>query len=196
MSNVLIPCGGRWVGLIVQMKQAMRDVEALRHGRLLVADRDASNPAGFFADENCVVPAVSDPLYVDRLLEACRRQAVRVVVPHLDLDLDSLVPHVERFAEIGVTVACPRPDLVELCRDKRRFEAFAAHEGLPCPRSYSREELRPERFPLFAKRSRGSASEGAGVCRSLAEANGLLARWPDLIFQELCEGVFHFRRNF
>lgn len=189
MSNVLIPCGGRWVGLIVQMKEALRAVDALRRGRLIVADRDAFNPAGFFADGSCVVPEASHPLYVERLLELCRRQEIRVLVPHLDLDLDALVPHLERFAALGVAVVCPQPELVELCRDKRRFETFAAQEGLPFPRSYSREELHPERFPLFAKRSCGSASEGAGVCRSLAEAQTLLARWPDLIFQDLCEDV-------
>ena len=50
MPNVLIPCGGRWVGLVLRMKRAMAEVPSLRTGRLLVADRNASNPAGFFAD--------------------------------------------------------------------------------------------------------------------------------------------------
>ena len=189
MANVLITCGGRWVGLVLQMREAMRRVPALRGGRLLIADRAALNPAGCFADASLVVPEAADPLYVDHLVELCCRHAVRVVVPHLDIDLDRLAPHRERFAAAGATVVCPPPDLVDLCRDKRRFAAFAQEEGLPFPRAYAANGLREEMFPLFAKRRRGSASVGSGICRSLAEAQAALRHFPDLLFQEVIEGV-------
>ena len=184
MPNVLVTCGGMWVGLVLQLKQAMRRVPPLRDGRLLVADRCALTPAGCFADAAFQVPEVAHPLYVERLLDLCLQQDVRVLVPHLDIDLDHLAPQLGQFAQVGTVVVCPPPDLVELCRDKARFEAFARQERLPCPRSYPADALREELFPLFAKRRRGSASVGAGVCRSLAEARAALEREPELLFQE------------
>lgn len=187
MPNVLVPCGGRWVGLVLRLKRAMEDVPVLRGGRLFVADCDPFNSAGFFVDGTLVVPAASHPHYVDRLLELCRTHEVRVVVPHLDLDLDRLAPEQRRFAEAGIALICPQADLVELCRDKIAFQHFARAEGLPQPDTIAAEDLKEELFPLFAKRARGTASTGAGVCRSLAEARAALERYPDLIFQELVD---------
>lgn len=98
MRNVLVTFGSGWVGLVGQLKQAMRTVPALRDGQLLVADRAALTPAGCFADAAVRVPEVASPAYVDHVLDLCRTRAVRVLVPHLDLDLDRLAPHLGRFA--------------------------------------------------------------------------------------------------
>lgn len=187
MANVLVPCGGRWVGLVLRLQRAMEDVAALRGGRLLVADCDPLNSAGFFVDGTLVVPAATHPQYVDRLIEVCRTHEVRVVVPHLDLDLDRLAPQQRQLADAGIALVCPRADLVELCRDKIAFQEFARAEGLAQPRTFAAEDLRDHHFPLFAKRRRGTASTGSGVCRSSTEARAALERYPDLIFQELVE---------
>lgn len=187
MANVLVPCGGRWVGLVLRLKRAIEDVPVLRGGRLFVADCDPLNSAAFFVDGTLVVPAANHPQYVERLLELCRMHEVRVVVPHLDLDLDCLAAEKQRFADAGIALVCPRADLVDLCRDKVAFQHFAREEGLPQPRTFAAEDLRDPLFPLFAKRRRSTASTGAGVCRSLAEARAALERYPDLIFQELVE---------
>jgi carbamoyl-phosphate synthase large subunit len=188
MSNVLLTCGGHWVGMVLQLKQAMQNVPALREGQLYVADRANITPAGCYADAAFRVPDVADPLYADRLLELCTEHRIRVIVPHLDIDLDRLVPDLERFAAIGTTVVCPSADVVDLCRDKLRFDAFARSEGLPCPTSYPVGSLQAEVFPLFAKRRRSSASVGACLCRSLEAARTALEQYPDLIFQEVLQG--------
>lgn len=165
----------------------MRNVRALRGGKLIVADKATVTPAGCFADAALAVPPVADPRYVDTLLDACSRHAVRVLVPLIDLDLDRLAPHVEEFASIGTTVVCPPRDLVDLCLDKRRFAVFAEEENLAHPRTCEADELDAGPFPLFAKRSRGFGSIGAVVCRSAAEARRALAEDPSLVFQELVE---------
>jgi carbamoyl-phosphate synthase large subunit len=166
----------------------MEDVPILRGGRLLVADCDPLNSAGFFVNGTLVVPPAIHPHYVDRLLEVCRAHDVRVVVPHLDLDLDRLAPQQWQFTDAGIALVCPRADLVELCRDKVAFQHFARQEGLPQPGTFAPEDLKDDRFPLFAKRRGSTASTGSGVCRSPAEARAALERYPDLIFQELVEG--------
>ena len=43
-SNLLVTCGGRLVGLVLQLKQAMSSVPPCREGRLLIADKAAYRP--------------------------------------------------------------------------------------------------------------------------------------------------------
>ena len=153
--NLLVPCGGKAVGMLQQLREAMRQVSPLRDGRVMVADRASVTPGGSFADASFVVPDVRDKSYADSLLRICRDEGVRVVVPVNDMDLDRLAPRLADFAALGTTVVCPPPDLVELCLDKRRFEALSRDSGLPHPRI--RE---PRRSP--SRTSRSSPSGGAG----------------------------------
>lgn len=189
MRNVVVTCGGHWVSLVLQLKDAMRSVQVLREGRIFVADRAAGTPAGWYADGAFQVPSVDDAQYVDRLMTLCTRERIRVVVPHLELDLRRLAPHRERFAKIGVSLVCPPEEIVELCGDKKAFESFARAHQLPWPHCYSADDLREELFPLFAKRRRGTASQGARMCRSLPEAREAAAYGAELIFQPVATGA-------
>jgi len=183
-ANLLVTCGGRWVGMVLQLKQAMSSVPALRNGRILIADRAPLTPAGCFADGSLVVPSVEHPEYVDNLLDVCRRQGVRVVLPIIDIDLRRLAPHAGRFADAGATLVCPPSEVVELCLDKTRFAAFAREYHLLHPCTYMPDKLTDDLFPLFMKRRMGFGSIGAGLCRSLGDAKRALQQDPDLIFQE------------
>ncbi len=183
--NLLVPCGGKSVGMLLQLKEAMSQVGPLRDGRVLVADRAPVTPGGSFADASFVVPEVGDAGYVDALLQICRDQEVRVLLPVIDLDLDRLAARLREFAALGTTVVCPPPDLVELCLDKQLFQAFCRDFDLPHPPGREPGSLREDDFPLFAKRRRGFGSIGAGVVRTLSEARFLLFRNPDLLLQEL-----------
>jgi carbamoyl-phosphate synthase large subunit len=183
-SNLLVSCGGKWVGIVLQLREAMQRHPALKHGRIVVAASDPLTPAGCFADEAVVVPLIKEPNYVPRLLELCRERGIGIVVPLIDLDLDRLAPHLDRFATIGTTVICPPPALVDLCFDKLEFARFADGHGLRHPTTHAAGELGGSSFPLFYKKRRGFGSIGSGVCRSMAEGEELAARMPDLVFQE------------
>ena len=183
-SNVLVNSGGKWVGMVLALREAMQTVEALCTGRIMVASMEAVTPAGCFADEAYVVPPIRDDRYIDSLLELCVEQRVRVVVPQIDLDLARLAPHLDTFAQVGTTVVCPNPDLVELCFDKSRFENFLRTERLPYPRTFILDELKEVEYPLFYKPRRGFGSMGSGICKSFQEAQTILAEMDDLVWQE------------
>src|SRR4051812_41228194 len=108
-SNVLITCGGKWVGMILQLRQAMQTVEPSSNGRIIVAAMTAETPAGSFADESVVVPPIADPGYVDSLVDVCDRYNIRVLVPLIDLDVERLSSHIESFRNVGTSVVCPSP---------------------------------------------------------------------------------------
>ena len=185
--NLLVTCGGKWVGIVLQLREAMRRNPDLAYGKIFVASSDALTPAGCFADGTVQVPLICDPSYVDCLLAACRQFGIRIVVPLIDLDLARMAPHLARFDEVGTAVVCPPPDLVELCFDKLAFAQFAARNGLRHPRTVGVTGLSDLHFPAFFKRRRGFGSIGSGVCQSLEKAVRLTAEIPDLVFQELVE---------
>ena len=186
-ANVLINGGGKWVGMVLQMREAMRSVDAFRTGRIIVASMEAVTPAGCFADEACEVPPIKDSKYIDCLLEICARKKVRVVVPLMDVDLVRLAPHSKSFALIGTKVICPEAELVELCFDKSRFENFLKVEGIQCPRTFMLDELKGAKYPLFYKPRKGFGSMGSGVCHSFRETQSVLTNKEEVIWQEFID---------
>jgi len=186
-QNILVTCGGKWTGLIIQLREAMQRQPELAGGRIVVASSDALTPAGCFADETVQVPLIREPAYVDRLLEACHSRQVRVLIPLIDLDLERVAPHLARFEAIGTAVICPPPHLVELGLDKLRFARFAHDHGLHHPPTFTFPDLASLSFPAFYKRRRGFGSIGSGICKSYEQAKELAIETPDLLFQELVQ---------
>ena len=183
-GNVLVTCGGKWVGMVLQLRRAMAAVGPLAGGKIYVADRAPLTPAGHFADGSFVVSSIDDPGYADCLADICRRQGVAVVVPLIDLDLLRLAPHHAQFAAAGARLVCPDPDLTDLCFDKSRFAQFAAAEGILTPRRFAVEDLATAPMPLFSKPARGFGSIHAGLCSSVKQAREILTLRPDTIFEE------------
>lgn len=191
MSNVLVTCGGKWVSMVRGVAKAMRQVPCLAVGRVIVADRASLTPAGVFATKSVQVPPLDDPGYADALLAVCTRERVRVLLPIIDIDLNVLARHAERFAAAGTAIVCPPTDAVDLCFDKERFHAFAAEHHLnPVPvLDRSPSSLRRATYPLFAKRPRGFGSIGAGRVDTPEAAMTRAAADPELIFQPFIDAV-------
>ena len=182
--NVLITCGGKWVGMVHHFRKAMQSVDGLRAGSLFVADADPAAPAMRFADRAFQIPPISGDGYIDSLLGICAENQVRALVPLIDIDLVRLAPHRSRFERLGTSVLCAAPEVVHLCLDKVAFAQMLAGIGVRCPRRYTVSELDAAPYPLFYKRCRGFGSIGSGICYSPREAAAALERDPDLIFQE------------
>lgn len=183
-SNVLLPTGGKWVGLVLQLKHAMRNIPVLSGSKLIVADQAEVTPETCFADASVVLPSISDPSYIDRLFEACIKYEVGVIIPTIDLVLTRIAPHKQRFARAGINIACPDEAIVKLCTDKVLFADFVKDVGLRQPIAYRKDELDTAKFPLFYKPIQGYGSVGSGVCGSAFEAQNVLAANPNVIFQE------------
>lgn len=187
-SNVLIPCGGKWVGHILHVREAMARVPAFRDGRVFVADLQPVTPAGCFADAAFQVPPVHDPAYVPALRNLALKHGVGLILPLIDIDVMALAPHRSALASDGIHVVCPSLEVAETCFDKRRFHAFAQSHRLAVPRMVAAEELPSASFPLFAKPARGFGSIGARLCRDRASAERCVQERPDMILEEYLDG--------
>lgn len=184
-SNVLVTCGGKWAGLVLQLKQAMRSDPVFRTAKIVVASSDELTPAGCFADEALQVPPIGHPDYVEALLEICDTHRIKLLVPIIDLDLQRLTSELQQFNAIGTSVVCPPPHLTELCLDKLSFARFAAARQLDHPLTKQFPDLDGLTFPVFYKRRWGFGSIGSGTCSSFEAAAALTSSDPTVLFQQL-----------
>ncbi|MGQ9506172.1 MAG: ATP-grasp domain-containing protein [Thermogutta sp.] len=187
--NILVTCGGKWVGQILQLRQAAAQIEALHGAKLFVADRNPITPAGQFADGSFPVPAIADPAYPQELLQICRNHRVGIIVPLIDIDVQRLSFHRELFAAEGVTLIGPPPEIAKLCFDKRCFSSWAAARGIPVPKMIDKADLEIAAYPLFAKPACGFGSIGARICHTLNDALRAAEQRSDLVFEEFLSGT-------
>lgn len=188
-TNVLITCGGKWVGMVLSVKEAMMSLPVYAGGQVLVGDCSEVTPAGTFADGQVQVPRIREPGYVDALLKACVEHQVGVLLPIIDMDLEVLCEHAGRFAEVGTHLVSPSPELFELCFDKLLFQHFVEEHGLSAPAIVSHDALADANYPLFARRRRGFGSIGAQrVDSAEAAQEALKTSGGELVFHAFTEG--------
>ena len=187
--NVLFTSAGRRVALVRLFRRALAALGL--PGRVVTADLKATAPAHFVADASESVPRVSDPRYVGRVLDLCRKHRVRMVVPLIDTELHLLAPHREAFRAAGTTLLVSSPEASQICLDKRETHDFFRKAGIPTPAILDPRAIldNPDAaYPFLLKPARGSASAGVTVVRNARELEFFLDYVPDPIVQELLAG--------
>ena len=164
-------------------------------GRVIAADAQAVAPALYEADARYVVPRITDPGYIDLVLDICARERVTGVLSLIDPELSLLALNVERFTKAGVQVIGSSYDLCERALDKMEMYHWLSSHGYACARSWDSlpafetalgsDEVS---FPVFVKPVRGSASIAISRVADLETVRLLFAHTPGLMVQELLDG--------
>jgi carbamoyl-phosphate synthase large subunit len=161
MLNVLLTCAGRRNYLVEWFRQALSG-----RGAVMAADASPDASALQEADQGFLVPPVTDPTYMDVLVELCRRHAVGLLCPLNDLELPALSRD-GRFLAAGTFPVVASPAVVDLCFDKLATFEHLGRLGVPVPRTWATLEgarAALERgevsFPLVVKPRWGTASIG------------------------------------
>jgi carbamoyl-phosphate synthase large subunit len=174
--NVLILSAAAKVLLV----RAFAEAAHPRGGEVFAADVAPDSAALFVADHAVLLPRSDAPEFAPALVEYCRRNAVRLVVPTRDGELSAVAAAASALASVGAVALVASQEALEVCQDKRRFVAFCAAEGLATPRTYEPGEA-PDHFPVFVRPVRGAGGNGA---RKVAKAADL-ASGEDLLIQVL-----------
>ncbi|MCH2114801.1 MAG: ATP-grasp domain-containing protein [Pirellulales bacterium] len=180
-QHLLIVSAGRRCLLVRYFQQAFSHADC--GVQVLAADMapDLSS-ACQAADGYLATPAIQDPDYIDRLLELCQANDIRVAIPTIDTDLLMLAENRDRFAMHGIELLVSDQDLVRQCRDKRlTVELFARH-GVCSPAQV--DPRQESAFPLIAKPYDGSSSNNLHVVRSVADLHPRLLEDTKLVFFE------------
>ena len=189
MNILILSCGTR--NKIVQYVKR----ELAGSGRVIATDMSANAPALYEADKYYLVPRITEPGYMELILDICRKERVDGVFSLIDPELSLLAKHEEEFRALGATVIGSSYELCERTLDKwQMFEWLLAH-GYACAKSYIDKEkffrdVKAGRisYPVFVKPVRGSASTAISKAEDRETVELLFSHSDDLLIQEYLKG--------
>ncbi len=163
----------------------------------IVVATEASNlgPAIYDADKYYIVPTITAPCYIDKILEICKIEKIDGVLSLIDPELSLLAANVERFKAVGTTVIGSSYELCELALDKMQMYQWLVEHGYKCARSwldkkefYKAVEMGEVTYPVFVKPYRGSASISISKVNDKDTIEQLFAHEDGLMIQEFLNG--------
>ena len=184
--NVLITAGSRRVPLVNAFKRAVRQAGS---GRVIVTDVNALSPAVHVADRAFKVPLSTEPGYVAALEQICREEAIGLLVPTIDDELEIIGAARARFEAGGTRVAASPALTAAICNDKARTCHHLRAHGVPAADSWLPGDLPdPMRFPAFVKPRGGRGGIGAFPARDARELAFFLDYVENPVVQEYLQG--------
>lgn len=191
MNNLLFCSVGRRGRLLRNVRQTMGDT-----GLIVGTDNQSTAPALQFCDNRYVVPRITEPDYVDRILDICRENNIKAITTLIDPEIEILAANMDRFKEIGVMPLCPAPKSALHCFNKYELFKYLTEKGIRTPLTFhdwdeftkALDEGKIS-FPVFMKPICGSGSVGAHKVYTLEQAE---TDWNsgqhDYIIQEYMSG--------
>lgn len=189
--NILVSSAGRRVELINCFRS---DAKALQLSlRVIAVDLNPEMSSACYAADKCYrVPHCTSPEFVQELAQICREEEIRLVVPTIDTELQTLADHQQSFHAAGTRVLVSSPSLVRMARDKVATFRFLTENGFATPRTVLLTELLRQpsalNWPVILKPISGSSSVGIFSAENLDEARLASRRRNDYVAQELLRG--------
>ena len=188
--NILILAAGTRNKIVQYFRRAFAGV-----GTVVAADASPLGPAIYEADKYYLVPPITAPGYIDRILEICREENIAGVLSLIDPELSLLAANEERFRSAGVTVIGSSYELCELSLDKYAMYTWLCAHGYRCARSwidreafYRAADAGEIAYPVFVKPVRGSASISISKAFDRETVELLFTHEDGLMVQEFLDG--------
>lgn len=163
MKNILVTSCSAKVLLI----QSLVECSEKYNIRVIATDITEDKPALYFAHGYSLLPPMSDPSYVPKLLELCERENIGYIIPTRDDDLVWFAKNKEILNSVAVEVCQSSSETINICNDKIIFHEFCRKHRLPVPKNYDIIDL--IKYPCVFKLRKSSASKGVKVVHSESE---------------------------
>lgn len=187
MINILITSAGRRVEFVQQFIKA-RDVCCNNSSRIVCADINVLAPALYFADVFYSVPAINDPQYVPKLIDICRKEEIKIIIPTIDTELWILSANSDLFKRIGTEVLVSSLETLHITENKLETYKFFKSLKIKTPESFGQGMPYHGNFPCFIKPVNGSSSINAFKVKNEKELEFFKEYIGDYLIQELVEG--------
>jgi len=152
--NILITSAGQRVSLIRAFQKELKSF--FPEAKVFATDMNPElSPACYVADKCFQVKKVTAAEYIDDLLQLCKENNVKMVVPTIDTELLILAGNKHLFEAENIHVIVSSYAFVDKCRDKRKTMTFFRERGIEVPAVIDK---RHPTFPLFIKPYNGSLS--------------------------------------
>lgn len=188
--NILFTCIGRRVTLLNSFRKAARQLKL--DCNIVGTDKNLLSPALQLCDIKHVVSPVKHPDYLKELLDVVKKNRIRLLVPTVDLDLKLLSKNREEFEQIGCRILVSKPEVIDICQDKRKTFQFLTKNGFDTPQTSTIKSILAKKrvkYPVFLKPWDGYASKGNTIVKNRTELNFFGKRIPKCIAQEYVKGT-------
>lgn len=189
--NFLILAAGTRNKIVQYFKKAFDGI-----GNVVATDASMLGPAIYDADKYYIVPSITEPGYIDKVLDICRIEKITGVLSLIDPELSLLAENKKKFEDIGVTIIGSSYELCEMAMDKMQMYEWLKAHGYNCARSwmdksefYEAVEAGEVTYPVFVKPYRGSASISISKVYNKKMVDLLFEHEDNLMIQEFLDGL-------
>lgn len=188
--NILILSAGTRNKIVQYFKKTLGE-----NGKVIATDMSTIAPAIYEADKYYIVPRITEPGYIDIILDICKKENISGVLSLIDPELSLLAENEEKFKNIGTTVIGSSYELCERALDKMQMFQWLRSHGYNCAKSYvDKNEFFADvktgkaNYPVFVKPVRGSASIAISKVFDNEAVDLLFDHSDNLMIQEYLDG--------
>lgn len=188
--NILILSAGTRNKIVQYFKKTLGE-----NGKVIATDMSTIAPAIYEADKYYIVPRITEPGYIDIILDICKKENISGVFSLIDPELSLLAENEEKFKNIGTTVIGSSYELCERALDKMQMFQWLRSHGYNCAKSYvDKNEFFADvktgkaNYPVFVKPVRGSASIAISKVFDNETVDLLFDHSDNLMIQEYLDG--------
>jgi carbamoyl-phosphate synthase large subunit len=189
--NLLMCSVGRRGELLKDFRKTMGTT-----GKIVATDNSQYAPALYFADKQYIVPKITEPDYIDILLDICKKEDIQAIATFIDPEIEVLSKNREVFDALGIQVLVPYYETAKLCFNKYEMFKHMRANGIPTVQTYGTLEEAQNAieknklsFPVFVKPRTGSGSVGARKVNNLEELVSAMRDDESLIIQEFMDAI-------
>lgn len=190
MNILILSCGTR-NKIIRYFKRALNG-----DGKVVATDMSPYAPAVYEADAFYTVPRITEPGYIDIILDICRKEQIKGVLSLIDPELSLLAKNADRFAAVGTTVIGSDYERCERSLNKMQMFRWLKEHGYDCAESFddadaffSAQEAGKIVYPVFVKPVCGSASIAISKAQDRETVEFLFRKQSGMMIQELLNGT-------
>lgn len=186
--NVLILSVGRRVELVNRFKKAAKELNI--DSTIVGADISNLAPALHFCDKQVLVPRIDEDNYINAILDTCKENDIKLVIPTIDTELLKIAENIELFSKNNILVNISSLDVIKICRDKINTQTWLEENGFSAPKLITEKDITNKnyQFPLFIKPKDGSSSINAFKIENEKELIFFKEYVPNPIIQEMVFG--------